>query len=322
MSENIKYIQSYIKNVLFPEKIYSRITYHDLDELLITYFLSVVKISEKKQKIFLSGKIIKIQSLADSILSFDQILKDNPHLIVLLHKGFIERYIRRNQWNRALHDDLIQEVFTRLLQSKIYKICEHYKKNFKKNSNFLSYFSVSLRNTYIEALRSKNIVALMNDDVELTEKHVIVDENLFGQSMIETEIYRFEKVLKLYHKTKPKLGLCLKLKYGIEININDLIKNFPQYTVEDLKILTGNYDNMSINDIFDEVIHVFNKYDRKMNNGDSLRKWINRTEHELMEKMNIFHTKPIYNNNSFSKLVQVYFTKSDAQYIKIKTRPN
>ena len=322
MSENIKYIQSYIKNVLYPEKVYSRITYNDLDELLITYFLSVVKISEKKQKIFQSGKIGKIQALTDSILSFDHILKDNPHLIVLLHKGYIERYIRRKLWNKTLHDDLIQEVFTRLLQSKIYRIYEHYKKNYKNNSNFLSYFSVSLRNTYIEALRSKNIVALMNDDVELTEKHVIVQENLFGQSMIETEIYRFEKVLKLYHNTKPKLILCLKLKYGIEIIINELNKSFPQYSTEDLKILTGNYDNTSINDIFDEGIHVFNKYDRKMKNGDSLRKWINRIENELMEKMNIFHLKPIYNNNSFSKLVQVYFMKSDTQYIKIKTFPN
>ena len=111
MSENINFVQSYIKNVLYPEKYFSRTTYQGIDKLLISYFLS-----------------------------FDQVLKNNPHLIVLMHKGFIERYVKRYQRNRDLHDDIIQEVLTRLLQTNIYRICDNYNNNFKKNPIFYLIF--------------------------------------------------------------------------------------------------------------------------------------------------------------------------------------
>ena len=132
MSEKIKYVQSYIKNVLYLEKYFSRTTYQGIDNLLISHFLSDINNSDKKKKIFQSGSTKKLQTLIDSILSFDQVLKNNPYLIVLMHKGFIERYVKRYQRNRDLHDDIIQEVLTRLLQTNIYRICDNYNNNFKK----------------------------------------------------------------------------------------------------------------------------------------------------------------------------------------------
>ena len=62
-----------------------------------------------------------------------------------------------------------------------------------------------------------------------------------------------------------------------------------------------------MNEIYCKVIQVFNKYDRKMKNGDSLRKWVNRKEEEIIEKMNIFHKHPIYHKKSLRMLFQVYF---------------
>ena len=130
MSEKIKYVQSYIKNVLYPEKYFSRTTYQGIDNLLISHFLSDINNSDKKKKIFQSGSTKKLQTLIDSILSFDQVLKNNPYLIVFMYKGFIERYVKRYQRNRDLHDDIIQEVLTRLLQTNIYRICDNYNNNF------------------------------------------------------------------------------------------------------------------------------------------------------------------------------------------------
>ena len=132
MSEKIKYVQSYIKNVLYPEKYFSRTTYQGIDNLLISHFLSDINNSDKKKKIFQSGSTKKLQTLIDSILSFDQVLKNNPYLIVLMHEGFIERYVKRYQRNKDLHDDIIQEVLTRLLQTNIYRVCDNYDNNFKK----------------------------------------------------------------------------------------------------------------------------------------------------------------------------------------------
>ena len=132
MSEKIKYVQSYIKNVLYPEKYFSRTTYQGIDNLLISHFLSDINNSDKKKKIFQSGSTKKLQTLIDSILSFDQVLKNNPYLIVLMHKGFIERYVKRYQRNKDLHDDIIQEVLTRLLLTNIYRVCDNYDNNFKK----------------------------------------------------------------------------------------------------------------------------------------------------------------------------------------------
>ena len=140
MSEKIKYIQSYIKNVLYPEKLFLRTTYQGIDNLLISHFLSYINNSDKKKKIFQSGSTKKLQTLIDSILSFDQVLKNNPYLIVLMHKGFIERYMKRYQRNKDLHDDIIQEVLTRLLQTNIYRICDNYNNNFKKIPIFYHIF--------------------------------------------------------------------------------------------------------------------------------------------------------------------------------------
>ena len=147
----------------------------------------------------------------------------------------------------------------------------------------------------------------MNEDVELTEAHIVVQENELSQSVIETELHRLETVLKLYFRKKYKLELCLKLKYGIGFNLNELKVKFPQYSLEDLQILSADFKEKRMNDIFGKVIQVFNKYDRKMKNGDSLRKWINRKEEDIIEKMNIFHKHPIYHKKSLRMLFQVYF---------------
>ena len=112
----------------------------------------------------------------------------------------------------------------------------------------------------------------MNEDVELTEAHIVVQEDELSQSVIETELHRLETVLKLYFRKKYKLELCLKLKYGMGFNLNELKDKFPQYSLEDLQILSADFKEKRMNDIFGKVIQVFNKYDRKMKNGDSLRK--------------------------------------------------
>ena len=86
-----------------------------------------------------------------------------------------------------------------------------------------------MRHTYFEVLRSPNIKVLLNEDVELTEAHIVVQEDELSQSVIETELHRLETVLKLYFQKKYKLELCLKLKYGISFNLNGLKVKFPQY---------------------------------------------------------------------------------------------
>ena len=155
MSENINFVQSYIKNVLYPEKLYSRTAYLGIDKHLISYFLSYINNSNKKKKIFQSGNTKKLQTLIDSVLSFDQVLKNNPHLIVLMHKGFIERYVKRYQRNRDLHDDIIQEVLTRLLQTNIYRICDNYNNNFKKIPFFILFFGFIATYLYRGTKKSK-----------------------------------------------------------------------------------------------------------------------------------------------------------------------
>ena len=52
----------------------------------------------------------------------------------------------------------------------------------------------------------------MNEDVELTEAHIVVEEDELDQNVIETELHQLEMVLKLFFRKKHKLELCLKLK--------------------------------------------------------------------------------------------------------------
>ncbi len=69
-----------------------------------------------------------------------------------------------------------------------------------------------MRHTYFEVLRSPNIRVLMNEDVELTEAHIVVQEDELSQSVIETELHRLETVLKLYFRKKIKIGVLLKIE--------------------------------------------------------------------------------------------------------------
>ena len=69
-----------------------------------------------------------------------------------------------------------------------------------------------MRHTYFEVLRSPNIRVLMNEDVELTEAHIVVQEDELSQSVIETELHRLETVLKLYFRKKIQIGALLKIE--------------------------------------------------------------------------------------------------------------
>ena len=81
----------------------------------------------------------------------------------------------------------------------------------------------------------------MNEDVELTEAHIVVEEDELDQNVIETELHRLETVLKLFFRKKHKLEFCLKLKYGMGFNLTELKDKFPQYSLEDLQILSADF---------------------------------------------------------------------------------
>ena len=50
----------------------------------------------------------------------------------------------------------------------------------------------------------------MNEDVELTEAHIVVQEDELSQSVIETELHRLETVLKLYFRKKIRSSIYEK----------------------------------------------------------------------------------------------------------------
>lgn len=52
----------------------------------------------------------------------------------------------------------------------------------------------------------------MNEDVELTEAHIVVQEDELSQSVIETELHHLETVLKLYFRKKTQIGALLKIE--------------------------------------------------------------------------------------------------------------
>jgi len=309
MPENINFVQSYLKTVLYPEDQYPREKYNCLDKILISYFLGIINKDKNYKKIYQSSDIDKLKELLEKTLSFRKIMQKNPYLVVVMHEGFITRFIYKNQWRNGNQDDIKQEVILRLLNTKIHKICKQYKKKFKKNENFLSFFMLSLRNTYIETLRSHNMNVLNHKELEIQETDSFTANDFESGISMDEEFNRFETILKLYHKSAGRIEISLKLKHRLQIDSNIVHKVFTNINARELNAITKDFRLKKDQYVFNRVKSLFIRNGYKINNIDSFRRWINRKEHELIKKLNVFHDQPVYNRSVFSKFIAAYYNQ-------------
>ncbi|MBN1598792.1 MAG: sigma-70 family RNA polymerase sigma factor [Bacteroidales bacterium] len=199
-----------------------------------------------------------------------------------LIESIASKFITSGSFRHEEKDDLIQTINEELLY-KMPKI----RQQFLGISSFRGYLSVVIQNICREKIRRNKSIRTteltdihFNQSEELNPEHVIV---------IQQEVERLKKLLLLYNKQRTKIILCLKLKFRIPLNICDLstyLGKINKKEYKEFKEKLKNYNKIKDVDIYEAIIPLFNKFENKNNNADSLRKWIKLKINELIELLN------------------------------------
>jgi hypothetical protein len=192
------------------------------------------------------------------------------------------KFVRSKRFSYSELSDIKQSIIEELLKKRS-RILDQY----KGNASFRTYLSVIIQNICREILRKdKKFI-----ETSVEEFHEEADESLNPEDkiIIDQEITRLKNAILLYYKQKPKLELCLKVRFRIPLDYEDLQKLSPDFRNEDFQQLLkdlGNYSGSTDKHMNSIIIDFLNECEGKQNTADSLRKWINLKITELIEFLN------------------------------------
>lgn len=237
-----------------------------------------------------------------------ELLRSDPHALILKYQTTVEiivkKFIEGGLFRASEFADVVQDVNVRLLE-KISAMQSQY----NGKSLFKTYFSVIVRNICLREHRR----VLEHIAVDQENLHRVFEPNAVEQKHIfEYEVRRFNLVLRLYHKHRAKLLFCLKLYYRIPLTSEDVRLYLPRCTDEDrdslMKNFSAAFDVLSDTEIYDIVTPIMNRYEKKSNTPDALRKWTDSKVREIIEIMNGNPKHSNYNVETLRILVDDFFS--------------
>ena len=311
LSNNQRYtVLGVITDELYPAEKFPPRYFPGLNAILFDLFIEVIKPQTNIRELYNSGQEHdRIKEAAREILNFKNLLENHPQTIVLIYQEYIKKFIIYKHPYPDEREDIFQEVITRLIADKIYKIQKQYDFNFKKISSFTSYLMVTVRNIYIDMMRERNIRPLTTKGVEeiddVPDKYG--DKKMINRLMLKEELVKLQTILIMYYKSRAKLELCLKLKYRIPVTRKDVESCFPSCSDEDIKILTQDFKFSRDKRIFEKILSVFNHHEARMNKSDTLRKWINVKVEEIVRHLNRTHGTKVYSSKNFADFIALYY---------------
>ena len=291
---------------LYPEERYSRAMFPDLYDVLRDLFFRNVRFPAQSSTAN-DENVLREQAL--DILDFRNVLSKHSQAVVLIYRYSIRKFIKIKYTAKEEADDMVQEVLSRLLNKKMDRIREKYDFNYQKMPSFKSYLMVTVRNICIDIIRERNARLLTAGNLDPIDD--IMDapgqHEMSRRLLIEEELNFFGTLLEMYYQVKPKLELCLKLKFRVPVKIEDLKRDFPYYDDDSTAVLTADYRLVKDKKMFVRVNDVFNRYEEKQKKSDSLRKWIDVKVDELVDHLNNSHRGPVYDLDKFADLVRFYY---------------
>lgn len=292
---------------LYPEEKFPRKWFPDLQQILANICLEAIKHRKDLQEGD-HGRERLAQS-AEAVLDLKNLLENHPQTVVLLYRRYIERYIFYKHRKIDEREDIFQEVITRLMEDKIFKIRDHFDFDSKKYFSFTSYLMVTVRNIYIDIIRERSIRPLTAGDVqpvdELFDKRE--SERMINRLVIEEELLRLQTIMKMFYKSRPKLELCLKLKYRIPVSSEETHRCFPACSQEDVETLSQDFITVNDKTMFETIIAVFNLHEARQYKSDTLRKWTFVKIDEIVTLLNRAHGRDVYSRESVGELITLYY---------------
>jgi hypothetical protein len=220
----------------------------------------------------------------------------------------VKRFIRSGAFHHYEFEDIKQSVREKLILKK-----EKIKTQYQGIAQFRNYLSVVIQNFCREIIRSRKEIkteSIINEHDINTNS----DINSEFKIIIEQEIQRLRYLIDMYYKQKPKVILCLKLKYRMPIIYNDFYmfdKNITRVEYQDIKKNLSPYYTLTEKQLNGKMITTFNKTERKTNSPDSIRKFTKLKINELIEFLNGTPKTSYYTEETFQILFEKYYEQHE-----------
>ncbi len=295
---------------LYPKEKFPANLFPDIYPLLHDFFKKSVNSRENGRDFCPDDKEKKkIEEIVIKNLNFEILLNRHPQTVILIYRKCIEKFIFYKHRNRHEREDILQEIITRLIEDKIYKIREKYNFNLKNSFTFTSYLMVTVRNIYIDIIRERCIRPLTGSRCQPIDNlfNEYENDNMMNKLLVEEEVLKLQTIIKLYYKLRPKLELCLKLKYRIPLAKEDTYRCFPQCSRTEIETLSQDFKRMKDKTMFERVSGVFNRHENKKSKSDTIRKWIFVRIDEIISHLNRTHNAAVYNRKNVGELVSFYY---------------
>lgn len=141
------------------------------------------------------------------------------------------------------------------------------------------------------------------------------DRDWMRRVVVAEECERFDRILSLFYRLRPRLELCLKLRFRVPVRQQDVLRCLARCRPKDIEILTDDYREVTDQVMYDAVVTAFNRYEPTRNMGDSLRKWANTKSREVIAHLNTAHGRPLYNDELLESLVIAYFNETEGKEV-------
>lgn len=242
------------------------------------------------------------------------LLYNHPDKFIETHQSTIEiiagNFVRSGLLRYSEKDDMAQYVNEKLIGSKIKLMQQHYDRSYY----LITYLSMVIRNLCLEYISKKTEFKKKEVTVNVLDVDFISDDSPTTGIIINEELDRLDAVLQLFHKTKPKLQLCLKVLIGNITNADDVKAAFPNCSNKDTEYFLNKCNPQSDENLINEkemyvvLTGFFNKYGKKQNTPDALRKWMDVKFNEIIDLMNGEPKQAEYTKETLKILLQKYYT--------------
>jgi RNA polymerase sigma factor (sigma-70 family) len=214
------------------------------------------------------------------------LLQVSPQTLVVRHQPVIRQvvrhFMRRGAFTLHDEDDLVQELSVKLLEKTPKMQAE-----FKGRATVRTYLAAVIRNICLDTMRKDRHAIRTEPFVECA---VDAAEDPYARALIEEEKARFQAILLQYAASRPRVILCLKLRFRIALTPSDLRNIDPQCTDEDIReflaAFPDPYERLTDQEIYKRITPLLNRIEGKATTIDAFRKWSHNRLTEIISLLN------------------------------------
>lgn len=243
-----------------------------------------------------------------------ELLLNNPDAFLLemqqVISAIVTRFVQKKYLDYGSRDEVISHINEALLGGKL----ETMQKQFNGNSLVTTYFTRIVTNICIRYGQKEQLRKQRNAPADAGFAVLRSAENPHNTLVLQQELKRFERLLRMYGNKSGRLALMLKIYLSIPVERTDLLAAFGEKANtpvldEIMSLFGGNKSstNRTNSEIFEQITPLLNRAEGKSNTPDAVRKWIDSKLGELEVSMNAPPSSSQHNKETILALAEIFF---------------